>query len=99
MGKSTEVLSGWRARCGLITVTVLAIRLADIKGVDINLILQLKEHLSILLVSLLFIMLASRLEGSTFKEIGWGVLLVFLLFNFIFARLISCCHLLAQNLP
>jgi len=63
---------------GLITVTVLGIWLANMKGVDIDSILRFKEHLSVLLVSLLFIMLSSRLEVSTFQEIGWGALFVFL---------------------
>ncbi|WP_458776875.1 cation:proton antiporter [Desulforhopalus sp. 52FAK] len=68
---------------GLITVTVLGIWLANMKGVDIDSILHFKEHLSILLVSLLFIMLSSRLEFSTFREIGWGALSVFLVVQFL----------------
>lgn len=68
---------------GLLTVTVLGIWLANMKGVDTNAILRFKEHLSILLVSLLFIMLASRLDVSNFKEIGWAALLVFLAVQFI----------------
>jgi NhaP-type Na+/H+ or K+/H+ antiporter len=68
-------------------------------GVDINLNLQLKEHLSILLVSLLFILLASRLEGSTFKEIGWDVLLVFLLSSLGSELTMRECNLLALIAP
>lgn len=63
---------------GLITVTVLGIWLANMRGVDTDSILRFKEHLSVLLVSLLFIMLSSRLEVSSFREIGWGALAVFL---------------------
>lgn len=63
---------------GLITVTVIGVWLANMKGVDLETILRFKEDLSVLLVSLLFIMLASQLEVSAFKEIGWAVLFVFL---------------------
>lgn len=68
---------------GLITVTVLGIWLANMKGVDLTTILKFKENLSVLLVSLLFIMLASQLEVDTFNELGWGVFFVFLVVQFI----------------
>ena len=72
-----------RPESGLITVTVLGIWLANMRGVDLTTILHFKENLSVLLVSLLFIMLASQLEIDTFSELGWGVLLVFLVVQFI----------------
>ena len=68
---------------GLITVTVLGIWLANMRDVDLDAILAFKENLSVLLISLLFIMLASRLEIAAFQEIGWGLVVVFLAVQFL----------------
>lgn len=68
---------------GLVTVTVMGIWLANMKDVDTDDILDFKESLSILLISLLFIMLATRLELASFKELGWSAVWVFLAIQFI----------------
>src|SRR5690606_2614994 len=46
---------------GLLAVTVMGIMLGNARGIHIDAILHFKEHLSTLLVSLLFIVLAARL--------------------------------------
>ncbi|WP_020677852.1 cation:proton antiporter [Geopsychrobacter electrodiphilus] len=68
---------------GLVTVTVMGIWLANMKGVDTEDILDFKENLSILLISVLFIMLAARLEMTSFVELGWSALWVFLAIQFL----------------
>ncbi|SDZ80248.1 sodium/proton antiporter, CPA1 family [Desulfuromusa kysingii] len=68
---------------GLVTVTVMGIWLANMKDVDTDEILNFKESLSILLISMLFIMLAARLEVASFKALGWSALWVFLAIQFL----------------
>ena len=68
---------------GLVTVTVMGIWLANMKGVDVDEILDFKESLSIILISLLFIILAARIDFATFKELGWPALIVFLSIQFL----------------
>lgn len=61
---------------GLVTVTVFGIWLANMKNVDLEHILAFKETLSILLISLLFIILAARLDFSTLHQLGWGAVIL-----------------------
>ncbi len=96
---------------GLVTVTVMGIWLANMKKVPIEDILDFKEHVSILLISILFIMLAARLDIRGLIHLGWGVGLLFIAVQF-FARpinvMVSCIgstlswperHLLAWIAP
>ncbi|MGL5391351.1 MAG: cation:proton antiporter [Shewanella sp.] len=67
---------------GLLTVTVMGIWLANMRGVDIAEILEFKETLTVLLISALFILLAARLDSDAMMALGWGgvgVLLVTML--------------------
>jgi NhaP-type Na+/H+ or K+/H+ antiporter len=68
---------------GLLTVTVMGIWLANMKGVDIENILNFKEAISILLISGLFILLAARLDFDRVVELGWGALGVLLIMQFV----------------
>ncbi|WP_299591721.1 sodium:proton antiporter [uncultured Microbulbifer sp.] len=61
---------------GLLTVTVMGIWMANMKGLDVDDILEFKETLSVLLISALFILLAARLELYTLAQLGWGAVLV-----------------------
>ena len=67
---------------GLLAVTVMGMGLANMKNVDIDDILDFKETLSLLLVSVLFIVLASRLDFGAFHRLRWdlGVFLLAILF-------------------
>jgi len=68
---------------GLVTVTVMGIWLANMRDVDTDEILDFKESLSILLISMLFIMLAARLELAAFKQLGWSALWIFVAIQFL----------------
>ena len=100
-----------QAESGLVTVTVLGMWLANMPRVDMEGILDFKESLSVLLISLLFIILASRLDLVEFTQLGWPALLIFLAIQFLARPLnimISACgssltwperHLLAWIAP
>ena len=68
---------------GLVTVTVFGIWLANMKDVDLEYILAFKETLSILLISLLFIILAARLDIAALEGLGWKALLICLVIQFL----------------
>ncbi len=72
-----------QAESGLVAVTVLGMWLANMPGVDLEDILEFKESLSVLLISLLFLMLAARLDIASLREIGWAAVLVFLAVQFL----------------
>ncbi|MDJ0624475.1 MAG: sodium:proton antiporter [Desulfocapsaceae bacterium] len=65
-----------QAESGLVTVTVFGFWLANMRGVDLEHILAFKETLSILLISLLFIVLAARINFIDLQELGWGALFI-----------------------
>lgn len=68
---------------GLLTVTVMGIWLANMRGVDIADILEFKETLTVLLISALFILLAARLDSNAMLDLGWGGLATLLVVMFI----------------
>lgn len=70
--------NGLAEESGLLTVTVMGIWLANMKGVDTSDLLNFKESLSLLLISGLFIILAARIEWSDFANLGWGAVIVLL---------------------
>jgi NhaP-type Na+/H+ or K+/H+ antiporter len=61
---------------GLLTVTVMGIWLANMKGVPVEEILEFKESLSVLLISALFILLAARMDAGLLFSLGWNSLWV-----------------------
>jgi len=68
---------------GLLTVTVMGIWLANMKGVHTEDILDFKESLSLLFISGLFIILAARLNLDEFLTLGWPALGVLIAIQFI----------------
>ncbi|WP_250458393.1 cation:proton antiporter [Microbulbifer litoralis] len=68
---------------GLLTVTVMGLWMANMKGLDVDDILEFKETLSVLLISALFILLAARVEFSALAQLGWGALLVLVAIMFV----------------
>jgi len=68
---------------GLLTVTIMGIWLANMKNVRVDEILDFKEALSLLLISVLFIILAARIEFSQFEQLGWSAIGVFLIIQFV----------------
>ncbi|WP_419240217.1 cation:proton antiporter [Photobacterium leiognathi] len=65
------------SEAGLLAVTVMGMWLANAKGVNIQHILHFKENLTILLISGLFLILASRIQVADFHALGWGALTLF----------------------
>jgi len=68
---------------GLLTVTIMGIWLANSRDVPINEIINFKESLSVLLISVLFIVLAARLDFEMIVKLGWPALFVFLSIQFL----------------
>ncbi len=68
---------------GLIAVTVMGMWLANKTRVDIHPILNFKEHLSLLLISMLFIILAARLDLAQLSEFVWPAVLLLIVLQFI----------------
>lgn len=68
---------------GLLTVTVMGIWLANMKDVPKDKILHFKENLSVLLISVLFIVLAARLDLQQLIDLGLPVLIVFAAIQFL----------------
>lgn len=66
---------------GLLAVTIMGILLGNMRDVAVNEILSFKESLSILVISLLFVVLGARVHPSDILDTGWmgvAVLLVVL---------------------
>lgn len=61
---------------GLLAVTITGMVLANMKDVDVEDILEFKETLSVLLISGLFILLATRLNLQSVIDVGWGSIIV-----------------------
>ncbi|WP_329907855.1 sodium:proton antiporter [Serratia quinivorans] len=68
---------------GLLTVTVMGIWLANMRDVDTSDILAFKEELSAILISALFIILAARLDIQALWNMGWPLLGLLLVVQFI----------------
>lgn len=62
---------------GLLTVTVMGVWLANMKQVELDEILDFKESLSLILISVLFIILSARMDLNAFIALGWPALAVF----------------------
>ncbi len=63
---------------GLLTVTVMGIWLANMRNVHTRDILNFKESLTVVFVSVLFILLSARLDVTELLSIGWAALAILL---------------------
>ena len=61
---------------GLLAVTIMGMTLTNMKDTDIEDILDFKESLSVLLISVVFIVLAARIQFDQFIMIGWPGIMV-----------------------
>lgn len=68
---------------GLLAVTVLGIWLANMREVETSDIVEFKEELSAILLSALFIILAARLDIHALWEMGWPLLILMLIVQFV----------------
>ncbi|KAE8177720.1 cation:proton antiporter [Photobacterium carnosum] len=71
------------SEAGLLAVTVMGMWLANAKDVDIRHILHFKENLTILLISGLFLILASRIQLADFHALGWGAIALFVVIQLV----------------
>ena len=72
-----------QAESGLVAVTVMGMILANMKQVHIDEILHFKESLSLLLISILFILLAARLDLESIRALGWSVVGILIVIQFV----------------
>lgn len=68
---------------GLLAVTILGMVMANMKDVEVEDILEFKETLSVLLISGLFILLASRLQLDAITGLGAGAIVVLVSIMFV----------------
>ncbi len=80
---SFNVSNAIQPESGLVTVTVMGIWLANMRDVDMEEILNFKESISVLLISLLFIMLAARLDLQALLGLGWRTVFLFIAIQFL----------------
>lgn len=69
---------------GLLSVTVMGVLLANMKDVhDLSEIMDFKESLSLVLISMLFIILPARMNADAFLALGWSSLGVLAVIQFV----------------
>lgn len=68
---------------GLLAVTIMGVWLANMPGVDLDEILNFKENLSVVLISLLFILLSARIDLTALINLGWKAILVLAAIQFL----------------
>jgi len=83
---------------GLLTVTVMGIWLANMQGVQVEKIVDFKESLSVFLISVLFIILAARLNVDMLMTLGWRAIFVFLAIQFLARPLSIIVATMGSNL-
>lgn len=71
---------------GLLATTVMGIAMANQKKVDVHHILEFKENLRVLLIAVLFIVLAARLQIDQLAELNWLTVFGFLFILIVIAR-------------
>ncbi|MDX1569098.1 MAG: sodium:proton antiporter [Xanthomonadales bacterium] len=68
---------------GLLAVTVMGVFLANTPDLHVEDILDFKEHLTVLLLSILFILLGARVDLGVMGELGWICVMLLLIAKFI----------------
>ncbi|MBI1345339.1 hypothetical protein GC163_03535 [bacterium] len=61
----------WHSEAGLLAVTVMGVILANQSFIDIHRMLEFKESLTVLLISVLFIVLSARVPLSSLASLTW----------------------------
>ncbi len=72
-----------QAESGLLTVTVMGVWMANMRGLHLDDIRGFKEDLSLLLISGLFIILGARIDLEQVATLSWAALPLLLVFQFI----------------
>lgn len=78
-----------QAESGLLTATVMGVWMANQRRSDTRHLLEFKENLSVLIISLLFIALASRVKLDQLRDLDWWGLAGFVAVLIVLARPIS----------
>jgi len=78
----------FQAESGLFSVTIMGIVMANQSKISLKHIIEFKENLGILLISVLFIILSARLDMLTLSGIGWDSI-IFLILLIILVRPLS----------
>jgi len=78
-----------QAESGLLMATVMGVIMANQTRCDIRHLLEFKENLSVLIISLLFIALASRIPLEDLRELDWAGLAAFVGVLIVVARPLS----------
>ena len=68
---------------GLLAVTLMGVWLANARGLHVNEILHFKEDLSVMLISSLFILLASRVDIGVIPQYGWQILILLIVIQLV----------------
>ena len=87
-----------QAESGLLSVTVMGIFLANVKTPNIDKILDFKESLTVILISVLFIILASKISMEELLLIEMNALMVFLVVVFLLRPLVVWFSALGADL-
>ena len=83
---------------GLVAVTIMGITLGNLRHIHIDAIMDFKEHLSTLLVSMLFVVLAARLHWPLPPGMLLAGILVFVVAQFVIRPLSVAVATLGSNL-
>lgn len=83
---------------GLMSTTFMGIILANIKVDEIKKILSFKEDVSIILVSVLFIMLSSRIDIVQIEKLGWESAILFVVVILVIRPLVVWISTLGSRL-
>lgn len=79
---------------GLMAVTVMGIWMANMPSVHIDEVLDFKEHISLILLSVLFVILAARVQVGTILTLEWPLLFFLLILQFVIRPLtVALCTL------
>ncbi len=68
---------------GLLAVTIMGMWIGNTKGIEIHHILNFKENLTVLLISILFIVLAARIDFASILSLGWKPVLILIVIQFV----------------
>ena len=83
---------------GLLTVTVLGVALANWKGFPCDHILEFNESLTVLLISMLFIVLAARMDLASLAAVGMSGVILLLVAMFVARPLAVWASAVGTNL-
>jgi NhaP-type Na+/H+ or K+/H+ antiporter len=68
---SFAIANGMHHEAGLLAVTVLGVALANQRQVPIQKIVEFKESLTVMLISMLFVLLTARIPLEALTSVGW----------------------------